>query len=134
LIKVLVITPCYGHVWALTEILKAAGYDTYGIIIGHEELEAEDIEDNLLSIQQLDEVVDQIYSINPDVIIITRTLNQVLTGDDIRNKAPEYLYLTFSFGGLIHFPCKETSIITTADFSEAGRKIWLEKLKQFLGD
>jgi len=90
LIKVLVITPCYGHVWALTEILKAAGYDTYGIIIGHEELEAEDIEDNLLSIQQLDEVVDQIYSINPDVIIITRTLNQVLTGDDIRNKAPEF--------------------------------------------
>jgi hypothetical protein len=134
LIKILVITPCYGHVWALTEILKAEGYDAYGIVIGNIELETEDMEDNLYSAQPEIEVIELIEIINPNIILIINSFEQRYFGLNIAYELPQYQYVTLSFGTLLPFPCEETSLITNADFSIFGRKLWLEQLKQFIGD
>jgi hypothetical protein len=132
LTKILVITPCYGHAWAFSRILKAEGYVTYGIIIGNIELEAEDIEDNLFSIQPLDEVLDKINWINPEIIIIGLTLGQRYDGLDIANRAKGYKFFTLSSGNLVDFPPKQACLFEPSDYSDAGKNIWLRQLEQIL--
>ncbi len=129
LIKILVISACYGHAWALTKILENEGYSTFGIIVGNLETQNEDIENNLFSCQPLDEVIQLIEKINPDLVIITKSLKQRYNGNDIAEKAKAYRYVSLSLGQLVEFPSKETCGFESVDFSELGKKIWLQQLE-----